>query len=112
MPRMRNIATGEVALESYTRMKEPGQFSEELLEKMLRGISERKYSETVVEGAKAFGVSISSASRRIVEITSQKLQEFTERDLSVFTPFSVYIDKVYRPGEALHSVSRSGSSGK
>jgi transposase-like protein len=67
---------------------------------VLRGISERKYEETVVEGAKAFGVSPSSASRRIVEITSQKLQEFTERDLSGFNPFAVYIDTVHRGSEA------------
>lgn len=100
VPRMRNIATGEVTLQSYRRMKEPGQFSEELLQKVLRGISERKVEESVVEGAKAFGVSPSSASRRIVEITSQKLQEFTERDLSGFNPFAVYIDTVHRGNEA------------
>ena len=100
VPRMRNIASGEVSLESYSRMKEPGQFSEDLLQKLLCGISERKYGETVVEGAKAFGVSPSSASRRIVEITSKKLQEFTERDLTSFHPFAVYIDTVHRGSEA------------
>jgi hypothetical protein len=39
---MRDIALGEVQLPSYLKMKRPGQFSEELLEKLLRGVSERK----------------------------------------------------------------------
>lgn len=100
VPRMRNIATGEVPLQSYQQMKEPGQFSEELLQKLLRGVSERKYEETVVQGAQAFGVSPSSTSRHIVEITTKKLKEFAERDLSIFIPFAIYIDTVHRGDEA------------
>jgi putative transposase len=100
VPRLRNIATGEVPLQSYQQMKEPGQFSEELLQKLLRGVSERKYGETVVEGAQAFGISPSSTSRHIVEITTKKLKEFTERDLSDFIPFALYIDTVHRGDEA------------
>ena len=40
VPRMRDIALGEVQLPSYLKMKRPGQFSEELLQKLLRGVSE------------------------------------------------------------------------
>lgn len=100
VPRMRNIATGEVPLQTYLRMKAPGQFSEELFQKLLRGVSERKYGETVVAGAQAFGVSPSSISRHIVEVTTKKLKEFTERDLSAFIPFAMYIDTVHRGDEA------------
>jgi putative transposase len=100
VPRLRNIATGEVQLQSYTKMKEPGQFSEELLQKMLRGVSERKYEETVAQGAQAFGVSPSSASRHVVEVTAKKLKEFAERDLSSFRPFALYLDTVHRGKEA------------
>jgi putative transposase len=42
---------GEIALKSYEKMKEPQGFSEELLEKVLRGISYRKHGETVMEAA-------------------------------------------------------------
>ena len=42
VPRLRDTALGEVTLQSYEQMKKPGQFSEELLQKLLRGISERK----------------------------------------------------------------------
>lgn len=100
VPRLRNIAFGEVQLQSYEKMKERGQFSEELLQKMLRGVSERKYEETVVQGAQAFGVSPSSVSRHVVEVTAKKLKEFLERDLSGLNPFSIFIDTVHRSGEA------------
>jgi hypothetical protein len=65
-------------------LKTAGVFSEEILGKVLRGISERRYGETIVDAASAFGVSDSAISRRIVEATTQKLKEFKERDLSDF----------------------------
>ena len=40
VPRMRDPIRGEVPLQSYQKMKKPGQFSEELLLKLLRGVSE------------------------------------------------------------------------
>ena len=45
-PRLRG-KKGEMVLESYQKLKEPGAFSEELLCKILRGISSQRYSETV-----------------------------------------------------------------
>jgi putative transposase len=100
VPRLRHKEEGELTLQSYAKMKAPGQFSEELLEQILRGVSGRKYEETVVEAAEAFGVSPSSVSRRIVEITGQKLKQFTDRDLSEFKPFAVFMDTVHRGDEA------------
>ena len=98
-PRLRG-PQGEIALGSYQKLKEPGSFSEELLGKILRGISSRKYSETVIEAANAFGVSASTVSRHIIAVTKKKLQEFKERDLSDFKPFGIFIDTINRGGEA------------
>jgi transposase-like protein len=98
-PRLRGPG-GELGLQSYQKLKEPGEFSEELLGKLLRGISSQKYSETVIEAARAFGVSASSVSRHIVDITAKKLKEFKERNLSDFIPFAVFIDTIHRGGEA------------
>ena len=91
---------GEMALESYQKLKEPGAFSEELLCKILCGISSQRYSETVIEAANAFGVSASSVSRHIVSVTGKKLQEFKERDLSDFRAFAIFIDTIHRAGKA------------
>jgi transposase-like protein len=98
-PRLRSKKR-ELALESYQKLKEPGAFSEELLCKILRGISSQKYSETVIEAANAIGVSASSVSRHIVAVTTRKLKEFKERNLSDFSPFAIFIDTVHRAGQA------------
>ena len=100
-PRLRDRQQGcEIPLESYLRMKQRGQFSEELLEKILRGISTRKYSDTVIASAQAFGVSPSAISQRIVEVTSKRLEEFKNRPLKEFKPFAVFLDTIHRGGQA------------
>lgn len=100
-PRLRDRQQGcEIPLESYLRMKQRGQFSEELLEKILRGISSQKYSDTVIASAQAFGVSPSAISQRIVEVTSKRLEEFKNRPLKEFKPFSIFLDTIHRGGQA------------
>ncbi len=98
-PRLRG-PQGEIGLKSYEQMSQRGGFSEELLARALRGISARKYHETVMGTAEAFGVSRSAISQHLVEATSAKLREFKERDLSDFRPFAVFLDTVHRGGEA------------
>ena len=94
-PRLRG-PKGEIPLESYETLKKPGAFSEELLNKVLRGISARKYWETLMETAGAFGVSPGTVSRHVVEVTVQRLKEFKERALSGIVPFTVFIDTIHR----------------
>ena len=69
-PRLRGPG-GEIPLESYEALKKPGVFSEELLNKILLGISARKYRETLMETAGVFGVSAGKVSRHVVEVTVQ-----------------------------------------
>jgi len=98
-PRLRG-PEGEIALKSYQQLKKPEGFSEELLGKVLRGISCRKYAETVVDAANAFGVSASTVSSHIVATTAKQLQEFKERSLASFDSFAIFLDTVHRGGEA------------
>jgi len=98
-PRLRG-PEGEIPLESYEALKKPGAFSEELLNKVLRGMSARKYRETLMEAAGAFGVSPGTVSRHVGEATVQRLREFKERSLSEIVPFAVFIDTIHRAGEA------------
>jgi len=98
-PRLRG-PEGEITLKSYNKLKEPGGFSEDLLEKILRGMSCKKYGETVIEAAKAFGVSASSVSKHIIEATAKQLKEFKERSLADFVPFAVFLDTIHRGGKA------------
>lgn len=98
-PRLRG-PEGEIVLKSYEKLKDRNQFSQELLNKVLRGISCRKYAETVVDVAGAFGVSASSVSQHIVDATAKQLREFKERSLSEHEPFAIFLDTIHRAGEA------------
>lgn len=89
-----------MVLESYERMKDPGEFSEELLVEAWCGLSARKYEETVIEWGRRFGISPASISSRLIEATGNKLKELRERDLSDFDLFALFLDTVHRGGEA------------
>lgn len=94
-PRLRN-AEGEMALPIYERLKTPGEFSEEMLVRAMRGLSGRKYRQTVEEISEGFGISPSSISKRLVEATAEKLRQLRERDLSDFKVFAIFLDTVHR----------------
>lgn len=98
-PRMTRNGT-EVTSPAYEKLKNPGAFSEEILTKIMAGISCRQYGKTVTDAADAFGVSRSSISKRFVEASTKQLKEFLERDLSNFEPFAILIDTVHRGGVA------------
>lgn len=98
-PRLRR-AGREVPLKSYEAMQDAEGFSERLLGQCLAGLSGRRYRETVVNAATAFGVSPSAVSERLVEATGQKLKELRERRLDDMAPFAVFMDTVHRGGTA------------
>lgn len=98
-PRLRR-GDKEVHLQSYEAMRDTEGFSEQLLGQSLAGLSGRRYRETVVGAAQAFGVSPSAVSERLVEATTHKLKEFRERRLEDFAVFAVFLDTVHRGGNA------------
>jgi transposase-like protein len=98
-PRLRR-GDQEVQLKSYQAMRQKEGFSEQLLAGALGGLSARRYRETLINSAQAFGVSPSAVSERLVEATTQKLKAFKERRLEDFTPLAVFIDTVHRGGTA------------
>lgn len=98
-PRLRE-AGKEVSLKSYEAMRGTDGFSEQLLGQSLAGLSARRYRETVVGAAEAFGVSPSAVSEHLVQATSQKLKDFRERPLGDFAPFAVFLDTIHRGGIA------------
>src|SRR3990167_6100914 len=98
-PRLRG-PQGEMGLRTYGKLKERGKFSEELLGRVLRGLAGRRYQETLVQAAEAFGVSASSVSRHLIEATAGKLKEFRERSLKDVRCFALFLDTIHRGGEA------------
>jgi len=57
-------------------------------------------AKTVLGAARAFGVSPSAVSHKMVEVTAQKLKAFQTRSLAAYTPFALFLDTVHRGGEA------------
>lgn len=110
-PRLRG-PEGEMRLRSYETLQDPSQFSNELLTKALRGLSGRKYRETVLGTADTFGVSPSSISRHLVEATTRKIKELMERDLSSIDLFAVFLDTIHRGGVAFIVALGLDSHGK
>ncbi len=100
VPRIRSKQHGEQSLKAYEQLRQPKQFSEELLDKILRGMSAQKYEETIQECVKGFGVSPSSVSRKVVQATGKKLKAFQSRDLSDFEPFAIMLDSIHRGKQA------------
>jgi len=98
-PRLRENGK-EISLQLYGRLKRSKEFSEEMLANALRGLSGRKYKETVVELANGFGISATSISNRFVEASYAKLKEFQERGLNEFKAFAIFIDTIHRGGRA------------
>jgi transposase-like protein len=98
-PRLRQ-GDKEVSLKSYEAMHGTEGFSEQLLAQSLAGLSARRYRETVVGAAEAFGVSPSAVSEHLVQATTQKLKEFRERPLGDFAPFAMFLDTIHRGGVA------------
>ena len=98
-PRLRNLY-GEMKLKTYEQLKKRDGFSEELLGDVLCGISSRKYHETVIGTSKAFGISPSSVSRHLVEVTAKQLAAFRDRNFEGLQIFAVYLDTVHRGGHA------------
>lgn len=110
-PRLRGPER-EIEIPSYEKLKERGQFSEELVTKIMAGMSGRRYEETVVDAANAFGVSASSVSRHFAEATGKQLKAFLERDLSKFKPFAILMDTVHRGGAAFITALGISTEGK
>lgn len=96
-PRLRG-PNGEISLKTYEALKQPDTFSEALLLKILSGLSGRQYRATLAGAAEAFGVSPSSVSNHIVNATTAKLKDFTERKLTDIDLVAILIDGVHRGG--------------
>jgi len=81
-----------VSLENYERLKELPAPTEELMEKVILGISQRDYERVSKECLESFGLSQSSVSRKFIEASAEALKEFQERDISDKDIIAMLID--------------------
>ena len=83
----------EVPLSVYHRsLQTPRNREEGLLLRVLRGISCRSYKAAAEAVPEALGLSPSAVSQRLIRVSSRKLQELMERDLSVHDFVALVLD--------------------
>jgi len=91
VPRVRSDR-GEIPLRGYQAMHESGEVNDQLLRRVLYGISCRNYGTAAESIPGALGLSSSSVSRAFVEASAGKLKEFQERDLSKDHYVALFLD--------------------
>lgn len=87
-----NKAEETVGLENYQKLKEVALPSEQLLKKIILGLSEHDYKTVTQQAIESFGLSQSSVSRAFMEQSSKLLEDFEQRDLSHYDFVALVID--------------------
>ena len=93
VPRIRNKHTNkEEGLPAYKKLRTPRNGDRGLLSKVLYGISCRNYKEAAKLVPGVFELSSSSITRRLMQVSSQKLKEFEERRLEQYDVTAIIVD--------------------
>jgi putative transposase len=81
--------------EYYRRLHDIPMPSEEVLKKIIKGLSQHDYEEVTKSVIESFGLSQSSISRTFIEESGKQLEEFENRDLGLYDFVALIIDGKY-----------------
>ena len=87
----------EVTLPTWAQFADEDPLNERTMKQMVVGVSTRNYSRSVEElpdELGAHGASKSAASRRFVELTAEKLDEWLHRDIGALNLVAIMIDGI------------------
>lgn len=87
-----NETKRNVSLKHYELLKALPAPTEDLLDKVILGLSQRDYERVSKDCLESFGLSQSSVSRMFIESSSKVLKEFEERDISDKDIIALIID--------------------
>ena len=97
-PRVRDRDGREVPLASWSAFGDEDPLDERAVRQMLLGVSTRKYKrslEPLGPELRERGTSKSAVSRRFVEVTSKKVDEWLGRSLDGIDPIAILIDGIH-----------------
>lgn len=97
-PRVRDREGREVPLSSWQTFRDRDPLDDRALRQMLLGVSTRKYAASLEPlGADVVerGTSKSAVSRRFVEVTSKKAEQWLARPLNGIDPIAILIDGIH-----------------
>jgi transposase-like protein len=100
-PRVRSTDDQEVRLGSYEMFHRGEPLTETVWEKLMLGLSTRKYGQAVREFTEAYGLEKSAVSEHFVEASRAKLQEMMERRLDKTRLCALLIDATPFAGQQL-----------
>jgi len=100
-PRVRSTDDQEVRLGSYAMFHRGEPLTETVWEKLMLGLSTRKYGQAVREFTEAYGLEKSAVSEHFIEASRAKLQEMMERRLDKTRLCALLIDATPFAGQQL-----------
>ena len=100
-PRVRTTEEKEVQLGSYEMFHRGEPLTETVWEKLMLGLSTRKYGQAVREFVEAYGLEKSAISEHFIEASRAKLQDITERRLEKTRLCALLIDATPFAGQQM-----------
>ncbi len=100
-PRVRTRTGEEVELDSYHKLQQDGRMQRTVAERMVCGLSTRKYRRAVACVLDGYGIRKSSVSRHFVRATANELQQLCERRLDGWKLVALLIDGIQFGGQTL-----------
>lgn len=101
-PRLRSTdGKREIPLETYKALQSASGMRGAIAKRVILGLSNRSYEESVSEFIKGYGIKRSSVSRQFVQATAGQMREFMERDLSRLELCAIFIDGIEFKGHLL-----------
>jgi transposase-like protein len=100
-PRVRTLENEEVKLGSYEMFHRGEPLTETVWEKLMLGLSTRRYGQAVREFAAAYGLEKSAISEHFIEASRAKLREMMERRLDKLKLCALLIDATPFAGQQM-----------
>ena len=100
-PRVRTTDDREVRLGSYEMFHRGEPLTETVWEKLMLGLSTRKYGQAVREFAEAYGLEKSAISEHFIEASREKLKKMMERRLDKMRLCALLIDATPFAGQQM-----------
>ena len=111
-PRVRSTDDQEVRLGSYEMFHRGEPLTETVWEKLMLGLSTRKYGQAVREFTEAYGLEKSAVSEHFIESSRTKLRELMERRLEKLRICALLIDATPFEGQQMIVALGIGQDGR
>jgi putative transposase len=111
-PRVRTTEDTEVRLGSYEMFHRGEPLTETVWEKLMLGLSTRKYGQAVREFTEAYGLEKSAVSEHFIEASRAKLKELMERRLNKLQLCALLIDATPFEGQQMIVALGIGQDGR